>query len=70
MTMRNNLNGCFANGRLRMENAQGPQGHDDDWLMSRFLSPKAIPLTSNHEWDESNGKLGVRNVRRIGVSGL
>ena len=24
----------------------------------RFCGPKAILLTSDHEWDESNGKLG------------
>ena len=44
--------------------------YEDDSLISRFQFPKAIILTSNHEWDESNGKLGVRNVRHICVSGL
>ena len=27
-----------------MERVRGPQGHDDDWLMSRFRFPKAINL--------------------------
>ena len=53
-----------------MESVQEPKAHDDDWLMSQFRFPRAILLTSNHEWDESNGKLGVHNVRRICVSGL
>ena len=44
-----------------MESVQGPQGHDDDWLDDDLQS---------QEWDESNGKLGVRNVCCICVSGL
>ena len=53
----------FANGRLRMEMFRDQK----DMMIS---IPRAILHTSNHEWDESNSKLGVRNVRRICVSGL
>ena len=43
-----------------MESVQGPQGHDDDWLMSRFRFPKSnSPRLQSHEWDKSNGKLGL-----------
>ena len=58
-----------------MESVQGPQGHDDGWLTSRFRFPKAIILTSKHR----SGMKGMvkcsinkmfRDTRLIGLTYL
>ena len=38
----------FRDHKDMMMSVQGPQGYDDDWLMSQFQFPRAILLTSNH----------------------
>ena len=53
-----------------MKSVQGPQGHDGLAYEPISIPKSNSPHLQSHEWDESNGKLGVRNVRRICVSSL